>query len=188
LVRNIILSKSCTRCGVEFAKKQYVSKATWSKAKFCSRKCRKNPTRNCAVCGKDVHPKGLRQLKTQLWCSRKCRYSYPTVDFTTHEYRTQSNIRIGVGKRNANSRSLPWKIDLNDYKALISKPCFYCGNKLGNVQTEIGAGLDRLVNSLGYTKENVIPCCGSCNRIRSDIFTVEETKVAVEAILRLRNF
>ena len=143
--------------------------------------------RSCAACGKSFSVRGKRQYKTRIWCSRKCRYSYPTVDVTTREYRMKPNIRIGVGKRNAASRNLTWELDLETYLKLVSKPCFYCGNRLGNVQTEIGAGLDRLVNSLGYTKENVIPCCGSCNRVRSDVFTVEETKAAVEAILRLRN-
>jgi len=182
------VSRNCIKCGKEFFKSSSCSRKAWILVKYCSMQCRKNEVRKCKVCSKEFRPRGTRQLKTGSWCSRQCRYSYPTVDYTTHEYRTKPNIRIGVGKRNAASRNLSWELSLETYSRLITNPCFYCGNRLGNVQTEIGAGLDRLVNSLGYTKENVIPCCGSCNRIRSDIFTVEETKAAVEAILQLRNY
>lgn len=179
--------KICLRCNKTFAKKQTVSKRIWTKTKFCSRACRKNPLRTCPVCNKTFRVHGTRQLKTRLWCSRECRYSYPTIDYTTHEYRTKSNIRIGVGKRNAKSRGLSWDLTLLVYASIISKPCSYCDNSLGHVQKETGAGLDRLDNSKGYTVDNVISCCGFCNSLRSDILTVEETKVAVEAILNLRN-
>jgi hypothetical protein len=59
--------------------------------------------------------------------------------------------------------------------------CFYCGGTLG-----LGGGLDRIDNSKSYTVENVLPCCGSCNRLRSDCLTVDETIVMIDTLRLMR--
>lgn len=51
---------------------------------------------------------------------------------------------------------------------ITSKSCIYCGETHR-------IGCDRIDNSKGYTIDNVIPCCGDCNRIRSNKYSVEET-------------
>jgi hypothetical protein len=50
---------------------------------------------------------------------------------------------------------------------ITSKSCVYCGDieKIG---------CDRIDNSKGHTKDNVMPCCLSCNRARGDEFSIEE--------------
>lgn len=60
--------------------------------------------------------------------------------------------------------------------------CIYCGAKIRG----IGSGLDRIDNKLDYTVDNVNPCCGTCNDIRGDNLSVEEMKVAMTAVLKLR--
>lgn len=49
------------------------------------------------------------------------------------------------------------------------KNCIYCGDK-DNI------GCDRIDNSIGHIKGNVVPCCYTCNVVRNNIFTVEEMK------------
>jgi hypothetical protein len=49
-----------------------------------------------------------------------------------------------------------------------------------------GSGLDRINNAIDYELSNVIPCCKICNSMRNNYFTIEETKIAVEAILYFR--
>lgn len=67
-----------------------------------------------------------------------------------------------------------WRCDLTleEYTALITRPCDYCDGPLG----ETGKGLDRKDSRRGYTKDNVTPCCGPCNRAKFDTFTYEEMK------------
>jgi hypothetical protein len=59
------------------------------------------------------------------------------------------------------------------YEKLLEKGCSYCGRSLKH---ETGIGLDRLNNNKGYTKSNVVPCCGICNQAKSDVFTYKEMK------------
>jgi hypothetical protein len=139
------------------------------------------------VCGKSFRVKGQRAIKTARWCSRSCRYSYPTIDITSRAYKSKPNVRYHLGIRVARKRGLIWNIPQDIYTELISRSCFYCDNKLGNVQKEMGVGLDRIINTLGYAEDNVLPCCGICNQTRSNIFTVQETKTAIEAVLQFRH-
>jgi len=57
--------------------------------------------------------------------------------------------------------------DFNDvwlFENVTSKPCIYCGSidKVGS---------DRIDNSKGHTKDNIVPCCKKCNVIRNQFFT-----------------
>lgn len=93
---------------------------------------------------------------------------------------------------NAKNRGLSFKIDLIHFKEIIQKECFYCGAAPENVHRTYSGhkffyqGLDRIVNSEGYTLENVVPCCEKCNAMKSDILTAREMLVAVKAIKKLR--
>jgi hypothetical protein len=73
-------------------------------------------------------------------------------------------------------------LTVSDLETLWLSPCSYCGGPLPTA----GAGLDRLDNSKGYDLDNVVPCCGDCNRLRGDRLTPEETRVAVQAIQQYR--
>ena len=48
------------------------------------------------------------------------------------------------------------------------KKCHYCGAELR------GYNLDRKDNTKGYSKENCVVCCGTCNKARGNWFTYEE--------------
>lgn len=70
-----------------------------------------------------------------------------------------------------------------DFKAMLFQPCHYCGRvpeiplkqKLRNRSIHVGFrnSVDRIDNSIGYTKENCVACCALCNRMKSDL-TPEE--------------
>ena len=52
---------------------------------------------------------------------------------------------------------------------IVYKVCVYCGEK-----DFLKLGCDRLDNSKAHTKDNVVPCCSDCNRLRWDIYTHKE--------------
>jgi hypothetical protein len=61
-------------------------------------------------------------------------------------------------------------LSFDDFKELRIKPCHYCGNYIGDG----GYGLDRKDSNLGYTLENIVPCCRECNITKMDKLSYEE--------------
>lgn len=82
-------------------------------------------------------------------------------------------------------RKLSWTLTLEEYTKLISEPCYYCNNELGD-PVKRSCGLDRLDSNTGYEITNVVSCCMICNTIKNEHLTPEETKIAVNAVLQFR--
>lgn len=79
-------------------------------------------------------------------------------------------------RQEAKRRNLEFKIDEDLFKLLSKQKCFYCGcepyqvqKNLWNNGNYIYNGIDRLDSNKGYIKDNVVPCCGQCNRSKSDL-------------------
>lgn len=92
--------------------------------------------------------------------------------------------RFYMLKRVARRRGLSCTLTYDEYRVFASRSCHYCGGALG--KSESGSGLDRVDNKRGYDADNVLPCCGVCNRVRSDEFTVEETMEMIRAVVGIR--
>jgi len=80
-------------------------------------------------------------------------------------------------KGGARKRGYSW--ELNDEAAinLFNKNCYYCNTEPSQIFPSIGDrhkfngtiiynGIDRINNSDGYTKGNVVSCCETCNRMK----------------------
>jgi hypothetical protein len=63
-------------------------------------------------------------------------------------------------RRNAKNRGYEVHLTHDQYHALVLAPCRYCGGP--------GGGVDRQDNSIGYTPENSVPCCSTCNYAKRD--------------------
>jgi hypothetical protein len=87
--------------------------------------------------------------------------------------------------RQAKQRDLSWTISFEEWQKIVEKPCYYCNGHLGVSVT--GSGLDRINNSVGYELDNVISCCGTCNKSRNALFSMEEFKIMIDALLQHRN-
>jgi len=93
--------------------------------------------------------------------------------------------RFTEAKNAAKKRNIEWKLLFEEYIKLIETPCYYCNNELGP-PVKRSIGLDRLDSNGCYELNNVVSCCYKCNTLKSNIFTPEETKMAVETILNYR--
>lgn len=78
---------------------------------------------------------------------------------------------IGRYKQGAKSRGYEWSFEDSYAASLMALSCHYCGvehsmkGRVRNGRRGIMInGLDRKNNDLGYTIENVVPCCKTCNR------------------------
>lgn len=95
-----------------------------------------------------------------------------------------ANMRklISDYKQKAKKHRLNYKLTEEQFKEITQKDCYYCGAKPNNVTRSptyngdyIYNGLDRIDNAKGYTMENVVSCCKTCNSAKG-ILTIQEFK------------
>jgi hypothetical protein len=79
-------------------------------------------------------------------------------------------------QRSARRRDHAWELADDDFYRLTALDCYYCGAPPSTVQRSgkyngefTYNGLDRVDNALGYTPENVVTCCETCNRAKRDM-------------------
>lgn len=155
----------------------------------------------CSGCKKYVEKIEMHTLKTCLVCrdrqqeirktdlyKKKKRIYYERNKFKAGEYGF-SYRRSAVGRfKKARKAALRMKINFEltfeQYCKKISEPCYYCNGFFPQVIA--GGGLDKIDPLKGYTYNNVISCCRTCNIVKSNIFTKEETKIAIDAIIKYR--
>ena len=87
-------------------------------------------------------------------------------------------------KWSAKRKKHSFRLSKKTFKILTSSNCYYCGQEPKNIRTMTGKkglsleakeyskyyfnGLDRKNNNKGYTKDNVVPCCSSCNFLKGN--------------------
>ena len=77
-------------------------------------------------------------------------------------------------KRGAEKRNLEYTLTTEEFDKLVTGICGYCGDSLTNVVKGQGktsgdfsyTGIDRIDSSKGYTKENSVSCCWTCNNMK----------------------
>ena len=80
----------------------------------------------------------------------------------------------------AELRGIPFNLCLSEFRFLIEQECHYCGAP-PTQRMEVRYppkpwyipflynGIDRRDNNIGYTLENCLPCCGTCNMMKRDM-------------------
>lgn len=80
-------------------------------------------------------------------------------------------------KSDAKKRNLTFKLTKIQFESFLWKNCHYCGNGPINIhcidfkdadETLLYNGIDRLDSCVGYTITNSVPCCGNCNKMKSN--------------------
>lgn len=114
-------------------------------------------------------------------------------------------------KCNAKTYKRKFDLTFEIFKFLISNTCSYC-NSLPNTKynpylktngdfKQLGRfmdktyvdtltitynGIDRKDSNLGYTLLNSVTCCWTCNQLKKDLFSYEEFKVMMNALIEHR--
>lgn len=88
-------------------------------------------------------------------------------------------------KDGAKQRNVSFHLSKKFMREMTSSECFYCGRKPEQVIRDgsyfgdyVFNGIDRIDNSKGYIKGNVVPCCKRCN-IAKHILAVQSFKEMV---------
>lgn len=136
----------------------------------------------CLVCTRRIlteyrkTPKG--KAKYQEYARRH--REKPSYREKHQAYRDTPKAQWRIYMGGAKKRGLAFEFTLEEFtERFWQQPCAYCGEPLRRV------GVDRVDNTKGYTKENTVSCCSTCNfmKLRSsrDDFITKCVQVAIHA-------
>lgn len=61
-------------------------------------------------------------------------------------------------------------VNYETFKEFVSLPCHYCGQsgtrKIKTRSVAYSNGIDRVDSNRGYFRDNIVPCCWMCNRLK----------------------
>jgi hypothetical protein len=152
---------------------------------YAKNKCQKHYNR--FIKSKDKRICIIKGCKGKLNCKslcqkhywRKKKYGDPFIKLNSpykDPKRASINAIYGKYKDRAKVKNIKFDLNIKEFIDLISKPCYYCTNKLmSTMKTTSGRqrlyynGLDRVNNKKGYVKSNIVPCCKICNRAKGDL-------------------
>jgi hypothetical protein len=83
------------------------------------------------------------------------------VSVVCRELGAKISNHITSYKSQAKKRGLVWKLHDMYAAELVGRPCHYCG-----FSKKPYNGIDRVNNTQGYTTENCVPCCSTCNHAK----------------------
>jgi hypothetical protein len=77
-------------------------------------------------------------------------------------YRNTLSGAYAIYKGNATAKDRTWELTEEEFQSIVQAPCSYCGE----ISKKGFHGIDRVCNSVGYTKENSVSCCSMCNYMK----------------------
>jgi hypothetical protein len=73
--------------------------------------------------------------------------------------------------KRSKGRGVKIELTLEEFIEFVKQNCFYCGAPPSQIIDSTSGlekfkynGIDRWNNDLEYTKDNMVPCCGTCNK------------------------
>lgn len=134
---------------------------------------------DCKKCGVDIKAQTC-QLNTHSGMCRSCTQKGIPYMYIYNELKNHKNKKFEVN------------LSFDEFLDCIStKKCHYCNEDLiFNQHSKSSNGqylsrayqIDRKNNFHGYYRENIVPCCWECNRLKSDIYTYEEFMIISNSI------
>lgn len=149
----------------------------------------------CGLCGKDkvvasghIHKMrscGCMKHDSSVWVTTKA----PNRPFQLPPGESAFNSLMYQYARSADQRGLKFELTRDEFRSLVTGPCFYCGSQCKSITKGLGktsgdfiyTGVDRMRNEFGYTVSNSVSCCKLCNMMKHTL-SVEEFKHHILAI------
>jgi hypothetical protein len=88
----------------------------------------------------------------------------------------------------AKRKGYEFHLSKEEFFEIAKQDCFYCGEPPKQIACKekkypfIYNGIDRIDNSKGYIRGNIVPCCGVCNKMKLEM-SVDEFKDRMKIIL-----
>ena len=155
------MRRICKKCGVEKSHSEFAK----------HKQCKFGITHECSVCALKRS-----QYRTPDKLAMKSEYDKRRYERSSKRQKIDresdpAKYKLSTYKSFDKKRGINSDIDYEFVLNAIDSPCFYCGLK-----DKQNVGLDRIENSIGHMKSNVVPCCSLCNMTRGDRFTHEDFK------------
>jgi len=83
-----------------------------------------------------------------------------TIRKRLNEHYWTINGQFHTYKKRAKKGNIEFALTESDCIKYYQANCTYCGSKIK------GLGIDRVINSRGYTLDNIVPCCSRCNYMK----------------------
>lgn len=106
---------------------------------------------------------------------KACRRAYKkknaeSIAETRKKYKDTPTARFAAYKYSAKYRGYLWKLTFKQFMKFWKLSCVWCGDSIETI------GLDRIDPEKPYELHNVEPCCKHCNRMKSDLSSIEFLK------------
>ncbi len=165
-----VKSKICLQCGKEFLRdfekypETLIGIYHWRIKKYCSKECKHNndnEKRNLwRKENKEEYHKESKEYYQKVKNSKELNDKHLK---SLHKHQQSIKGKLTSYKSGAKQRGLEFSLTKEQFESYWKKPCFYCGDKIETI------GLDRIDNSKGYTLDNIVPCCKTCNNMKKDL-------------------
>lgn len=113
-----------------------------------------------------------RGSKTNCGCIPKKVYGHAIPKYSIKEILPREFVQ--KYKSAAKRRKIDWELPDLVAESLVTQSCYYCGiapsqRMVRRRGSGVFNGIDRKDSSIGYTKDNCVPCCKVCNFMKGTL-------------------
>lgn len=132
------------------------------------------------VCGSSVGPYTAAHWKKKIRACKKCGYGNRRANRISGTHNASASVFRNY-KASAGRRGISFELTFEQFLEEATKPCFYCNrsdtsyfNPTQDWEEKFTyTGLDRVDSSMGYSFNNIVPCCKVCNMAKSSMPLLE---------------
>jgi hypothetical protein len=108
--------------------------------------------------------------------TKSCGCLIKKINYKRRNPKTPINKLYKNYQNSSKIRKILFNLTLEEFRNLTSRSCYYCNQKPKQIKkstyfTYIYNGLDRINSDLGYTIDNIVPCCKKCNYAKGNLST-----------------